>query len=112
MLFVFLFLVLILSITDPTNLRKYYYWISEKHDETFINLTNVFDFICSFFNYVGFDETKWLCASTTYTKNYNKTIIYINELILTLFTLLDIKYKKLNSMQKSSCNVFVGNLGE
>ena len=53
MLFVFLFLVLILSITDPTNLRKCYYWISEKHDETFINLTNVFDFICSFLITLG-----------------------------------------------------------
>ena len=30
---------------EPTHLRKLYSWISEKHDQTSINLTNVFDFV-------------------------------------------------------------------
>ena len=48
MLIVFLFPVLILSVLltiEPTNLKKSYSRISEKHDQTSINLTNVFDFI-------------------------------------------------------------------
>ena len=49
MLIVFLFLALILSILftiEPTHLTKSYSsQISEKHDQTSINLTNVFDFI-------------------------------------------------------------------
>ena len=45
-------------------------------------------------NYAGFDEIKWLCAFTKYTKIHIKAIIYINELILTPFSTLDTKYKK------------------
>ena len=51
------------------------------------------------------------CAFTTYTKNYKKTIIYVNELILTLFTPLDIKYKKLNA-KKPLHIYFLGHQGE
>ena len=40
------------------------------------------------------------------------TTFYINGLILTQFSPLDIKYKKLNLMQKTSGNVFLGLLGE
>ena len=48
MLIAFLFLVLILSILftiEPTHLTKSCSRISEKHDQTSINLTHVFDFI-------------------------------------------------------------------
>ena len=44
MLIVFLFLVMILSILftiEPTNLKKSYSQISEKHEQNSINLTNV-----------------------------------------------------------------------
>ena len=45
MLIVFLFSVLILSILfKSTHLAKSYSQISEKHEQTSINLTNVFDF--------------------------------------------------------------------
>ena len=30
-------------------------------------LTNVFDFVGYFSNYVGFDESKWFCGFTKYT---------------------------------------------
>ena len=43
------FFVLILSIlftSEPTNLIKCYSQVFEKHDQTSINLTNVFNFIC------------------------------------------------------------------
>ena len=42
MLIAFLFLVLILVHNEPTNFKKSYSWIPEKHDQTSINLTNVF----------------------------------------------------------------------
>ena len=48
MLIMFVFFVLILSIlftVGPINLRKSYSQISEEHEQTFISLTNVFDFI-------------------------------------------------------------------
>ena len=44
MLIVFLFLVMILSILftiEPTNLKKSYSQISEKHEQNSINFTNV-----------------------------------------------------------------------
>ena len=46
MLIVFLYLILILSVLltiEPTNLKKSYSRISEKHDQISINLTNIFD---------------------------------------------------------------------
>ena len=52
---------------------------------------------------MGFDGISWLCAFIKYTKNYIKTIIYVTELILTLFTPLDIKYKKLNAKNLLQC---------
>ena len=64
------FFVLILSILfiiEPNNFKKSYSWISEKQDQTSINLSNVFNFIGSFSNYVGFGEIKWLCAFIKYT---------------------------------------------
>ena len=51
MLIVFLFLVMILSILitiELTNFKKSYSQISEKHKQTSINLTNVFDFMDNF----------------------------------------------------------------
>ena len=46
-----------------TNFKKSYSQISEKkQDQTSINLTNVFDFIGWFSNYIGFDVIKWLCV--------------------------------------------------
>ena len=47
---------------EPANLKISYSRISEKHDQTSINLTNVFDFRGEFSNYVAFHEIKWLCA--------------------------------------------------
>ena len=44
-----------------------------------------------------------------YTKMYSKTTTYVNELILTLFSPFDIKYR--NLMRKTSGNVFLGHLG-
>ena len=57
----------ILFTIEPTNLKKYFSWIFEKHDQTSINLTNVFDFIGYFLNRIVFDEIKWLFALTKYT---------------------------------------------
>ena len=48
MLIIFLFFVMILSLlstVEPTNFKECYSRISEKHDQTSINLNNVFDFI-------------------------------------------------------------------
>ena len=64
------FLVLILSILftiKATNLWKPYSWISKKHDQTSINLTDVFNFKGWFSNYVGFHEIKLLCGFTKKT---------------------------------------------
>ena len=65
----FLFLVLILSMftMEPAKLKKSYSRISEKHEHTSINLTDVFGFIGQFSNFVAFDEIKWLCDFTKYT---------------------------------------------
>ena len=66
LLIVLLFLVLILSILfaiKSTNLKKSSS-ICKKHDQTSINLTNVFDFIGKFSNYVVSDEIECLCAFT------------------------------------------------
>ena len=43
------FFILILSMLftiEPTNFKKSYSGISKKHDQTSINLTNIFNFIC------------------------------------------------------------------
>ena len=40
--------------------------VAENHDQISINLTNVFDFLGEFSNYVAFDEIEWLCAVTKY----------------------------------------------
>ena len=45
-----------------------------------------------------------------YTKIYNKTTTYINELILSPFSPFDSKYK-LSLMQKISGKLFLGHLG-
>ena len=69
MLIVFLYLVLIfftLSTIESTNFKKSYSLIFENHDRTSINLTNAFDFLCLFSNYLAFDEIKWSCAFTKY----------------------------------------------
>ena len=81
---------------EPANIKKI---LSNfrKHDEIYINLTNVFDVIGQFSDCVGFEEITWLCVFTKYTKTYNKAIINVSELILTPFNPLDIKWKKLNS---------------
>ena len=115
LLIVLLFLVLILSILfaiKSTNLKKSSSSICKKHDQTSINLTNVFDFIGKYMNSIAFDEIKWLGSFTKYTtKNYNNTTIYVNELILTPFSPFDIKCRILNLMWKTSGNVFLGYLG-
>ena len=64
---IFPFLVLIFSILfiiEPTNLKNALLEFPKKHDQTSINLTNIFDFNCEFSYYVGFDEIKWLCDFT------------------------------------------------
>ena len=43
---------------------------------------------------------------------YSKGIVYVNELILILFSPFDIKCKKFKLMLKASRNVFLGDLGE
>ena len=52
---------------DLTNLEKSYSRISEKHDQTSINFTSVFNITGQFSNFVGFDEIKWLWIFTKYT---------------------------------------------
>ena len=85
---------------------------AKKHDQSSVNLTNVFDFTGCPSNYVVFDEIKWFCGFTKYTTNIdNKTTIHVNELILTPFSPFDIKYKILNIMWKPSGNVFLGHVG-
>ena len=91
-LFLLCFLVLILSILftfEPTNIEKSHYQISKKHDQTYINLTNVFDVIGYVIGYRVWWDQIWLCTFTKYTKIYNNAIIYVNELILTPFSSLD-----------------------
>ena len=70
MLIVLLSLVLILPIlftVEPTNLTKSFSQICEKHDQTSINVANVFDFIGQFSNYVAIDKIKWLYTFAEYT---------------------------------------------
>ena len=84
------FHVLILSILftiKPTNFKKSYYQISKKTDQISINLITVYDFIGLLSNY--------LCPFTKYAKIYNKATIYVNKLILTLFSPLNNKCRKL-----------------
>ena len=96
MLILFLLLVLILSIlsiNEPTN----YYQISEKHDQTSINLTRLM-YLTLWANFwITLDLMKLISCVPLLNieKKYNKTITYVNELILTFFTLLDINCKKL-----------------
>ena len=112
----FFFLVLILFILftiEPTNLKKSYSWICEKHDQALINLTNVFYFIANF--QITSCLMKWNgCVSLlnilhNCTNIYNKATIYVNELILSPFDPFGIKCRKLNI--KNSGNVFLGHLG-
>ena len=76
MLIVLLFLYWFFPYCSQSNqlIKKISYsQISEKYDQTSINLTNVFNFIGSFSNYVGFDEIKWLYALTKYdSQNFIK----------------------------------------
>ena len=44
--------------------------------------------------YVAIDEIKWLY---TYIRIYNKATIYLSELMLTPFSLFDIKCRKFNA---------------
>ena len=52
-----------------------------------------------------------LCFTKYTTKIYNKATIHINELIVTLFSLFDIKCKILTLIRKTSGIVFLGHLG-
>ena len=62
---------------------------SKKHDQTYINLTNVSDVIGYVIGYRVWWDQIWLCTFTKYTKINNNAIIYISELILTPFSSLD-----------------------
>ena len=94
----------IFLLIEPTNLKKSYSRISEKHLQTSISLTDVFDFIGCFSNYVAFKEIKWLCVFTKFTaKKYNKATIYVNKLILAPFSPFDIKCKKLDAQSLWIC---------
>ena len=87
----------------PPNLKVIYSLIYEEHDQSFINLTDVFDFMGYFSNYVVFDEIKLLCAllNILYTQKFITARISVSELIL----------NAKNLMWKSSGNVFLGHLG-
>ena len=87
----------------PPNLKVIYSLIYEEHDQSFINLTDVFDFLGYFSNYVVFDEIKLLCAllNILYTQKFITARINVSELIL----------NAKNLMWKSSGNVFLGHLG-
>ena len=55
----------ILITIEPTNLKKSYSQISERHDQTLLKLNNIFNLIGYWSsNYIGLDEIKWLSAST------------------------------------------------
>ena len=53
-------IISILFAIELTNLRKSYSWIFQEHDQTSINLTDVFNIIGYFSNYTGFHEIKCL----------------------------------------------------
>ena len=108
--FSYMILSILLTI-ELTYFEKSFSWICKKHDQTSINLIDVFDFIDSFLNYLAFNEIKWLCAFNKYTTQKLLTKPQcVNELILTPFSPFDIKCKKLN-MNKTSGNAFLGHLG-
>ena len=95
MLILFLFPILILSklfTIKPTNFKNLIEFPKNMIE------TLIWSVYLSFSNCVGFDEIMWLCAFTKYTKICNTAIIYINELILTPFSPLDIRCKKLNAL--------------
>ena len=85
------------------NLKVIYSLIYKEHDQSFINLTDVFHFMGYFSNYVVFDEIKLLCAllNILYTQKFITARINVSELIL----------NAKNLMWKSSGNVFLGHLG-
>ena len=95
---VFDFPLLILSIVStvqPTNFKKSYSWISKKHDQTSINLTNVFDFIGWFSVFLKRStipsSTYMFKVSTQNTRKtcqiYSKLTIKIPEWLLVLLFL-------------------------
>ena len=68
----------------PPNLKVMYSLIYGEHDQSFINLTDVIDFMGYFSNYVVFDEIKLLCAllNILYTQKFITARISVSELIL------------------------------
>ena len=103
-----LFLVLVLSILftiESTNLKTSY---SQFSDQTYINLTNIFDFIGLFSKYVGFDEIKWLCGFTKYITHKFTTMPQSTP--MSWHKLHSVHCKKLNVKNLWKC--ILGLLGE
>ena len=110
-----LFLVLILSIlftTESTNSKKSYFRIFEKHDQTSINLTNVFYFTSKLSYYVTCDQIKWLCTFTKYITQKLTTKPQYRWMSCYQLHLVHLVLKAKNLMWKNTRNIFLGHLKE
>ena len=75
------------------DLEKSYSWISKKHDQTSINLTNLIKLIFGLC-YVWWNQTVLHLYEIYYTKIYKKATFHVSELMLTPLSPFDIKCKK------------------
>ena len=94
----FVLIVSVLFTIKPTNFKKPYLWIFEKHNQTSINSGSVFNFICYFQIALGLKNQMVVCL-----KFITKTPIYVSELISTPFSPFDIKCKILNVENPWKC---------
>ena len=107
----FLLLVLILSTLstiEPTNFKKSYSRISEKHDQTSMHLTLYANFriLLCLMKSNGCVPLRYILHKSS-KQNPN----LLQRVVLTPSSPFDVKCKKLNLMQKTSGNIFLGHLG-
>ena len=82
----FLYWFFIMFIIEPSIFKKFYFPLSENHDQTSIDLNNVFEF----------NMIVHLYQKIYYMKIYNKVTIWVSELILTSYSSFDMKCIKPN----------------
>ena len=94
----FLYWFFIMFIIEPSIFKKFYFPLSENHDQTSIDLNNVFEF----------NMIVHLYQKIYYMKIYNKVTIWVSELILTSYSSFDMKCIKPNVKKKPGLHSIMG----
>ena len=82
----------------------------EKHDQTSINLIDVFNLMSA--SYIGFDEINWLWVFTKYTARKFIAKQQSTSISWCWLQLVHLILNAKNLMQKTSENVFLRHVGE